>query len=249
MKLRAVVVDDEELPRQRIQDLVADHEALELVGTAGDGASALDVIVATNPDVVFLDIQMPELTGFEVVAALDKNLDPAIVFVTAYDAYAIQAFEIGAFDYLLKPVTSERFNAAVARVRDRTARGSQMQMVRELADRAARERGQIARLVARRSGKHYLVPIADVEWLESEGNYVRLHTTTGTHLVRRTMKNLETQLDPRKFVRLHRSTIVAIDRIASLQAGDHGEYIVVMKSGARFTSSRNYGQRVRALLG
>jgi two-component system, LytTR family, response regulator len=248
MTLRAVVVDDEDLPRGRVKDLVTGHASLTLAGEAADGMSALDLIVAEKPDVVFLDVQMPELTGFEVVAALPEDISPAIVFVTAYDAYAMQAFEVGAFDYLLKPVTQERFNTAVERVVQRTSASAQLDLVRQLAEHAVRSQGQPTRLVARRGGKHYLVPVAEVEWLEAERNYVRVHTSNDAHLVRRTMKQLEAQLDSNEFVRVHRSAIVAIKHIASLEAGEHGEYGVVMRSGVRLMSSRSYGRRLSALL-
>jgi len=251
VSLRVVVVDDEELPRQRIIDLVRANPELELVAEAGDGTSALDVIVDARPDLVFLDIQMPELDGFQVVAALDDEVLPAVVFVTAYDEYAIRAFEVDAIDYLLKPVAPQRFEAAVSRVLARLERpdSSHPKPLRTLAERASERQGTpVARFVARRGTKHYFVRVADIDWIEAVGNYVRLQTGDKSHLIRETMKGVETKLDPHEFVRIHRSAIVAVDRIQSIEAREHGEYLVMMQSGARLTSSRAYSERVRSLL-
>jgi two-component system LytT family response regulator len=247
--LRAIVVDDEELPRQRVVDLVRQQSDLELIGEASDGASALDLIVEQKPDLVFLDIQLPELDGFQVIDALRDVPLPAIVFVTAYDAYAIRAFEVDAIDYLLKPVTPERFAAAVARARSRlTTRAGNPDSIRDLASKAVAERGWPSRFVARRGSKHYFVPAAEVAWIDAVGNYVRLHTSSGAHLIRETMKGVETRLDPDRFVRIHRSAIVAVDWIESVQAREHGEYTVSLRGGTRLVSSRGYSDRVRRLV-
>jgi two-component system, LytTR family, response regulator len=246
MTIRTIVVDDEPLARQAVRELVAAHPALTLVAEAGDGREALDAIVEHRPDLVFLDIQMPELDGFQVVGALADDALPAFVFVTAYDAFAIKAFEIDARDYLLKPVTPERFAAAVERVRARSA--TDAASIRSIASAARDQRGAITRFVARRGQKHYFVRVADVDWIEAEGNYLRLVTGDATHLVRETMKDVEARLDPAQFVRVHRSTIVAVDRIRSIEAREHGDYVITMASGAKIDSSRGYSERVRALL-
>ena len=249
--LSVLVVDDEALPRQRVTDLVRGHPRLTLVGEVSDGAAALDAIVERRPDLVFLDIQMPELDGFQVVSALDDAVLPAIVFVTAYDEYAIRAFEVDAIDYLLKPVTAQRFAAAVTRVLGRIDRrdASLEAPIRTLANRAAEQRGApVTRFVARRGSKHYFVPVADVDWIEAEGNYVRLQTGERSHLIRETMKALEAKLDPAEFVRIHRSMLVAVARIESVQAREHGEYLVTMRGGAKFVSSRGYSERLRRML-
>jgi two-component system LytT family response regulator len=251
MTLRTVVVDDEVLPRQRVADLVRGDARLELVGEADDGRSALDLIVEQRPALVFLDIQMPELDGFQVIAALDDDVLPAVVFVTAYDAYAIRAFEVDAIDYLLKPVNTDRFDAAVSRVATRLgASPSQSETaVRSLATRASESRATpIVRFVARRGAKHYFIRASDIDWIEADGNYLRLWTGDRSHLVRETMKVAEERLDESRFVRIHRSTIVAIDRIASIQAQDSGDYLVTMAGGAKLTSSRGYADRIRGLL-
>jgi two-component system, LytTR family, response regulator len=248
MTLRTIVVDDESLARQAVRDLVVGHPALSLIGEATDGREALDAIVTHKPDLVFLDIQMPELDGFQVVGALDDESLPAVVFVTAYDAFAIKAFEVNAIDYLMKPVTPERFAAAVARVQSRlgdaqTGRDSIRGMLDDVESPA-----RVSRFVARRGQKHYFVKVADIDWIEADGNYLRLVTGETSHLIRETMKGVEARLDPAQFVRVHRSAIVAIDRIRSIEARDHGDYLVTMASGARLETSRGYSDRVRALL-
>jgi two-component system LytT family response regulator len=249
--LRVVVVDDEQLARQRVADLVRTHRDLELVGQAEHGSAGLDLIVDCRPDLVFLDIQMPELDGFQVISALDDDALPAVVFVTAFDEYAIRAFEVDAIDYLLKPVTGERFAAAVARVLARLDRRepSLDNSIRALASRANEQRTTpLTRFVARRGAKHYFVRVADVDWIEAEGNYVRLQTGDKSHLIRETMKGLEGRLDPGQFARIHRSALVAVDRIHSIEARESGEYLVTMQSGAKLVSSRGYRERVRRLL-
>ena len=251
MTLRVVVVDDEQLPRQRVSDLVRADPRLELVREAEHGAAALDAIVECRPNLVFLDIQMPELDGFQVIAALDDDALPAVVFVTAYDEYAIRAFEVDAIDYLLKPVTAERFGAAVERVLSRIDRSeaSVDSPIRMLAARAEEQRTAPAtRFVARRGSKHYFVKVADIDWIEAVGNYVRLQTGEGSHLIRETMKGVEAKLDPAEFVRIHRSALVALDRIQSIEAREQGEYLVTMRGGAKLVSSRGYSDRVRRLL-
>jgi two-component system LytT family response regulator len=252
VSLRTLVVDDERLPRERIVNLVRAHVDLDLVGEAEHGAAALDAIAELRPDLVFLDIQMPELDGFQVIGALEDDALPAIVFVTAYDEYAIRAFEVDAIDYLLKPVTVERFAAAVARVLSRVQRddASLGHSIRTFASQAAESRAVVpaTRFVARRGSKHYFVRVADVEWIEAVGNYVRLQAGDKSHLIRETMKGVESKLDPAEFVRVHRSVIVAIERIQSIESRDQGEYLVTMHSGTRFVSSRGYSERVRALI-
>jgi len=248
--LRVVVVDDEPLPRQRVVDLVWQHPSLTLVGEATNGTEALDVIVELEPDLVFLDIQMPEIDGLQVAASLGDDDPPAIVFVTAFDEYAIRAFEVDAIDYLLKPVTPERFTAAVDRVAKRLDRPepSAQASIHALAARIAETQGHATRFVARRGAKHYFVRVADIDWIEAVGNYARLLTGGTSHLVRETMKGLETRLDPAHFVRIHRSAIVSIDRIQSIEAREQGEYLVTLANGARLVSSRSYSERVRHLL-
>jgi two-component system LytT family response regulator len=247
--IRVVVVDDEQLPRQRILDLVKDQPDLEVVGEASDGQSALDLILSTKPDVAFLDIQMPELDGFQVISALDDESLPAIVFVSAYDEYAVRAFDVSAVDYLLKPVSAMRFVAMLERVRERLRQqATAAPAVRDAVERASPTATRLTRFVALRGNKHYLIPVSDIHWIESDGNYVRLRTGAQSHLVRDTMKNIEARLNPDAFMRIHRSTIVAIDRIDSIQTREYGEYKIKLKDGTTLVSSRAYGERVRKVI-
>ena len=247
--LRTLVVDDERLARERVTSLVRDTAELSLIGEAEDGRTALDLIVEHRPDLVFLDIQMPELDGFQLIAALDDDAIPAVVFVTAYDSYALRAFEVAAMDYLLKPVTAERFAAAVSRVLARSPQRPTPGSLQTFAERASSARAERpTRFVARRGVKHYFVRVTDVDWIEADGNYVRLHTKDASHLIRDTMHGVESKLDPREFVRIHRSALVAIDRIQAVESRDGGEYLVTLRGGARLVSSRGYSDRVRALL-
>jgi two-component system, LytTR family, response regulator len=251
MTLRTLVVDDERLARERVTSLVRDRPELTLVGEAEDGRTALDLIVEHRPDLVFLDIQMPELDGFQIIGALNGETLPAVVFVTAYDAYALRAFEVAAMDYLLKPVTAERFAAAVSRVVARIggAQRSSADSLHAFAEQAAAARGERpTRFVARRGAKHYFVRVADVDWIEADGNYVRVQTGDTSHLIRDTMHGVEAKLNPEEFVRIHRSAIVAIDRIQSIESREAGEYLVSLRGGAKLVSSRGYSQRIRALL-
>jgi two-component system LytT family response regulator len=249
MTLRTIVVDDEELARRAVRDLVAVHPSLSLVAEAADGREALDAIVGHRPDLVFLDIQMAELDGFQVLDALDEDALPAVVFVTAYDAFAIKAFEVNAIDYLMKPVTPERFALAVERVLARHSQASAAHpAIRSMLSEVGAGRGPATRFVARRGQKHYFVRVADIDWIEAEGNYLRFITGETSHLIRETMKGVEARLDPAQFVRVHRSAIVAIDRIKAIEPREHGDYVITMSSGAKLESSRGYSDRVRALL-
>ena len=249
MTLRTIVVDDEPLARQRVVDLVRARPELSLVAEAEDGRMALDLIAELRPDLVFLDIQMPELNGFEVISALDDDAMPRFVFITAFDEYAVRAFEIDAMDYLLKPVAKDRFDATVSRALMKGLNTETNSPVRALAERATEAKPERpTRFVARRGTRHYFVRVADIDWIEAVGNYVRLQTGESSHLIRETMRGLEAKLDPAQFVRMHRSAIVAIDRIDGIQARDAGEYLVTLRDGTRLVSSRAYSDRIRALL-
>jgi two-component system LytT family response regulator len=249
VKLRVITIDDEPLARERMSTLVRGSEELDLVGEAANGLEALDLITSLLPDLVFIDIEMPELSGFGVISALDPDRVPGVVFITAYEHYAIKAFEVGAIDYLSKPVLPERFAAAVGRAKERLLQRSAEQKAALIASAGAadRERGKRSRFVVRRGNAHYFVPVEEVDWIDAADNYLQLHSGDRTHLWRGTMKDAEDQLDPAKFVRVHRSAIVAVDRITSITMSN-ASYVIELRSGMRLRSSRNYADRVRSLL-
>src|SRR5262245_2274789 len=205
MTLRVIAVDDEPLARERVASLVHDDAGLELVGEASNGLDALDLITTASPDLVFIDVEMPELSGFGVVSALRGGRMPAIVLVTAYDKYALRAFEVGVIDYIQKPVTPQRFAAAVERARAQLQRRSQDQADALLANVATleRARGNRTRFVVRRGNAHQFVPVEQVDWIDVADNYLQLHSGARTHLYRGTMKEIEEELDPSTFVRIH----------------------------------------------
>ena len=245
--IRAVVVDDEPLAREGLKLHLADHKDVSIVGEAGDGQRAVTMIAALRPDLVFLDVQMPTLDGFQVVEAVAAACLPTIVFVTAFDQYAIRAFEVHAIDYLLKPFTPDRFAAALSRARDEiAARGShdsRRRLLQLIAERAGATT-HLQRFVIKSGEGYRLVPAADVASFEAQGNYVRLTTRKGHHLLRITMAELEKRLDPRRFARIHRSTMVNIDRIKEITPAWHGDFEVLLTDGQRLRLSRNFRERL-----
>ena len=248
--LRAIVVDDEPLVRERISALVRGTSGLELVGGAENGLDALNLISTLQPDLLFIDVEMPELSGFGVVAAIEGDHIPGVVFVTAFEHYALRAFDVGAIDYLHKPVTPQRFAAAVERAQQRLQQGSSTER-RALVTGAAiaeRERGARTRYVVRRGKVHYFVPVDQIDWIDSAENYLQLHVGDRAHLARGTLKEADEELDPKRFVRIHRSTIVAIDRVVAVKRNESGVHVVQLRSGAKLRGSRQYAERVRQLL-
>lgn len=247
--LRVITVDDEPLALERVSSLVEATPGLELVGQAANGLEALDLVTELKPDLIFIDVEMPELSGFGVIAALDAERVPGIVFITAYEHYAMKAFEVGAIDYLPKPVSRPRFDAAVERAKaklERSSADARRALVISAAE-ADRARGNRTRFVVRRGNTHHFVPVEDVDWIDVADNYLRLHAGDKTHLWRGTMKDAEEQLDSRTFVRVHRSAIVAVSRIASISTGDAG-HVIELLNGVRLKSSRQYAEQVRNLL-
>ena len=252
-RIRVVVVDDEELGRDRLQTLLQMQPDVEVVAMCSDGASAVETIDRSRPDLVFLDVQMPGMDGFEVVANLEPSSMPAIVFVTAHDGYAIRAFEVHALDFLLKPFDQTRFEKALERARGQLARpapaGPAMDSrIVSLLEELHEERKYPERLIIKSSGRVFFVRAEDVDWVEASGNYVKIHTKSEAHLLRESMKNMEGKLDPKIFVRIHRSAIVNIDRIKELEPWFHGEYIVILHDGTRLTASRVFSDRLSALI-
>ena len=249
--IRVVIVDDEPLARERIRTMLEGRGDLRIVAECGDGEKAVELLRREKPDLVFLDVQIPEFDGFAVLEALGSEPLPVIVFVTAFDEYAIRAFDVSAVDYLLKPFDRDRFEKALDRARDRLARAPVGDADRELRAFIAQLRAEHAyttRFVVRSEGKLSFVRAQDVDWIDAAGNYVRLHAGGKAHLLRETMKAVESRLNPETFLRVHRSAIVNVDRIVSLEPYFHGEYVVTMRDGAKLTSSRSHSARLRDLL-
>jgi two-component system LytT family response regulator len=246
--IRAILVDDEPLTRERIRTLIEKTEAIEVIGEGRNGLEALDLITQLTPDLVFIDVEMPELDGFGVIRELDPENLPVVVFITAYEEYARQAFDIGAVDYLYKPVTPSRFAAAVGRAREKLAGRSASELHALIAAATGAKRGYRKRFVVRRGAEHVFIPVEQVEWIDAADNYLRLHVTGKTHFARGTMKQVEEELDPSLFVRIHRSAIVAVDRIRAIRSHESGGHVVEMNDGVQLRTSRQFASRVSGLL-
>jgi two-component system LytT family response regulator len=245
-RIRALVVDDEPVARDRLVRLLEQQGDIDLVGQCSNGLETVTAIEQLSPDLVFLDVQMPEMDGFEVVRALEAGRVPAVVFVTAYDEYAVRAFEVHALDYLLKPFSSVRFRATLAHAREQLDRHRASDLgrrLRELAPTLWEKSGApktADRLLVRSTGRVHFVRTSEIDWCEAAGNYVRLHVGDESHLFRETMNGLESKLDPRHFVRIHRKTIVNVERIEELRSSLAGECTVYLRNGAKLTLSRGY---------
>ena len=250
-KIRTLIVDDEPLAREGVRLLLHEHADFEVVAECGSGEEAVQQIEAADPDLVFLDVQMPGLDGFGVLESLSSRQLPSVVFVTAYDQFALRAFEAHALDYLLKPLEAERFGKALDRVRAQfKARqpGAVDEKLRMLLASLGAKDNYLERMVARTGGKIIIVRVEDVDWIEAAANYVRVHIGAQQFLVRETMANLEARLDPEKFLRIHRSVIVRKDRIKELEPLFQGDYSVVLADGTRLTSSRGYRDKIQSFL-
>ena len=249
-QIRALIVDDEALAQARLKQLLESLPGIEVVGNAGDGLEALEVIERTTPDVVFLDVEMPELDGLSLAHQLAGTHDTLIVFVTAYDRYAVEAFEARAIDYLLKPVSAERLATTVrhlaARLADQPPTDRTDRLRRALAD-IGRPR-YLERVAVSDGRKWVFVPTPDIEWIEAADNYVQLHTPSRIFLVRDSLSNFGEKLDPATFVRIHRSTIVNIHHISEVLPSDHGEFTVRLKSNERLGVTRTYAAHFKKML-
>lgn len=261
MTIRTLVVDDEPLAQRRITRLLRHEEDVAVVGVASNGREALEAIRAHAPDLVVLDIQMPEMGGFDVIRALEPERMPVIVFVTAYDSYALQAFDVHALDYLLKPFKATRFREAIQRARTQVAQrqpapGAQLRAVAEELSAESRTdeppppleeapgHAPLTRILVRENGKMFFVRTPEVDWFEADGNYIRLHVGEHRYLVRGRINNLERRIDPDQFVRIHRSIIVNLDRIKEVYPWFGGDYMVVLRDGTQLKLTRKHRDRL-----
>ena len=250
-KIRALVVDDEPLARQRIRKLLAHDAEVETIGECADGYEALAAINSHAPDLVFLDVQMPELDGFDVLARLDDARLPLVVFVTAYDQYALRAFEVSAVDYLLKPFDRRRFATALTRAKSRLVAGRETELTERtlaLLEELRARTSHLERLMIKSGGRAFFLKTDEIDWIEAEGKYVRLHAARESYLLREAIGSLEAQLDPKKFLRIHRSTIVNIDRVRELQPWFHQDYRVILRDGTELILSRSCRKKLAELL-
>lgn len=248
--MRVLVVDDEPLARERIRDHLAKETDVEVVGEAADGHTAVEMIQAEKPDLVLLDVQMPELDGFEVLDQLETDEMPLVIFITAHDDHALRAFEVRALDYLLKPVDTERFQAAMASARTRLQDAKNTDFRKEVLDLLDSRREKAAeRLVVKSEGRVVFVSTDEIDWIEAAGNYAKLHVEDDEYLIRETMIGLERKLDGKNFVRIHRSAIVNLERVREMQPLFHGEYSIKLTTGAELTLSRGYRDNLQKLLG
>lgn len=257
--MRVVLADDEPLARGKLRALLSRHDDVEILAECANGPETVTAVQAHRPNVLFLDVQMPGQSGVEVVQTIGPRAVCAIVFVTAYDEHALRAFEQHALDYVLKPVDDERFQRTLERVRERLAERSASALTESVlkllaqheagSTRAPASPSYPTRILLRSSDRVSFVDVAAVDWIEADGDYVRLHTGRSCHLHRSTLSALEAQLDPTVFVRIHRSTIVRLIRVRELQPYFHGEYVVLLHDGTKLKLSRSYRERLQEALG
>ena len=252
MSIRVLLSDDESLARERLRSLLVNEPDLEIVGECGDGKSAIAMIKRDKPDLVFLDIQMPEVDGFGVISALQGENLPLTIFVTAYDRYAMKAFEVHALDYLLKPVGKERLGEALDHARKQLSQPSeatfQKRVLAMLSDLDSKQHAP-QRIVIKADGEIVCLKPNEIDWAESAGNYVCLHVGPATHILRETITSLESRLGHRQFLRVHRSTLVNVDRIKTLRPSLYGDYAILLRDGTKLTLSRGFRENVLKRLG
>ena len=255
-KIRALLVDDEPIARLGIRQQLQSEEDVEVIGECANGEEAVAAIRTQAPDLVFLDVQMPLLSGFGVVEEVGVDQLPAVVFVTAYDEHAIRAFEVNALDYLLKPIEPRRFQKTLSRVREQLSQSTDKRLNKKLSallgllEKSDSVLGKpyLERVVIKEGERVLMVPVQDIDWIAAHGNYVQIHTRSKTHLLRETMDGMESKLNPASFVRLRRATIVNAQRIQELQPLLNGEYTILLKNGVALTSSRRYRKNLDVLL-
>ena len=248
MKIRTLIVDDEPLAREWVRNGLQDEADIEIIGECGDGFEAVKAISEWKPHLVLLDVQMPGLDGFGVLASVEPQDLPAVIFVTAFDRYALKAFEAHAVDYLMKPFSSERLHAAVERARGEIDRSSSKDLkatLHELLQDIQRERAFPEWLLIKKEERSVFLRVSDIDWIESSRNNVRLHVGKEVYLYHETTAGIESKLDPRKFFRIHRSTIVHIEKIKEMHPWFNGDYAVTLKDGTRLTLSSTYRERLK----
>jgi two-component system LytT family response regulator len=250
-KITVMIVDDEPLARHGLREIIGSEKDLMIVAEAADGEEALRSIAKHSPDVVFLDIQMPEVDGFDVISALPKKKIPLVVFVTAYDEFAVKAFESHALDYVLKPFDAERIRSALHRVREmirlKTNAAYSVKILEALQSRHSPKK-YIERIMVRNAGKISFVPVDEVLWIEAAADYIVLHTKNGKHTTREMIGSIEQQLDPSRFVRIHRSSIVNLSSIRELRPEHHGDMIALMIDGSKICVSRSYREKLQNII-
>ena len=259
--IRILLADDHTVMRAGLRLLLERDPAFEVVGEAGGGSEAVQLVRRERPDLMFLDVQMPGCDGFEAIAQLDPATAPAVVFVTAYDEHALRAFEVNAVDYLLKPYDDARFNATLQRAKEEVRRRQTdtvnvrltqlleyLQQTGARGTAPAREETAGDRILVKSSGEIFFLKAEEIDWIEAEGDYMKFHVGGRTHLMRETMARLEARLDAKRFIRIHRSTIVNIDRLRKLSPSFAGEYAVVLHDGTKLKLSRGYHERIATLL-
>jgi two-component system, LytTR family, response regulator len=248
MKIRALIADDEPLAREWVRSAIVEDPDLEVIGEAGDGFEAAEAIRRLKPDLVFLDVQMPGLDGFGVLEALSPEEIPAVVFVTAFDQYAVRAFETQAVDYLMKPFSRERVEEAVRRVRE-LVKGRSLEDFREsiakIVEKVRRDSSYPEWVLLKAEGKNVFVKVRDIDWIESSRNNVRIHVGPTLYLLHETTTAIASRLDPKRFLRIHRSAIVNIERIRELHPWFNGDYAVILRDGTQLTLSASYRDRLR----
>lgn len=258
-RIRTIIVDDEPTARRGVRLLLERDPAIEIVGEATTGAEAADLIRRARPDLAFLDVQMPGSDGFAALQQLEPECVPTVIFVTAYDEYALKAFEVHAVDYLLKPYDDARFGAALQRGKEEVRRrqtdtvNARLAQLLSYLQAGGGGAGQPAeapsdRILVKSSGEIFFLKAEEIDWIEAEGDYMKFHVAGRAHLMRETMARLEARLDPKRFIRIHRSTIVNIDRLRKLSPSFAGEYAVVLHDGTKLKLSRGYHERIAAVL-
>lgn len=249
--IRTLIVDDEPLARRRIRRMLARHPDVDVIGECANGREAIVAIREQHPALVFLDVQMPEVDGFTVLERISAEVMPLIIFVTAYDQYALRAFDVYALDYLLKPFDRRRFDQALQRAKSRlfNERSDVSERALALLEELRAQQSHLERMVIKAGGRAFFLKTEEIDWIEAEGKYVRLHVGKESYLVREAISQIETQLDPKRFLRIHRSTIVNLDRVRELQPWFHNDYRVILRDGTELMLSRSCRKRLGELLG